>query len=164
MHLIIDQIENILMEVERINNFIIILNEFIEGEALTVSADDEAEEYARRTFFKRLPLFYSLSETSEEKTRNITRELNTVLEKLDKINKDQASERDSLPAPGRKDVLPMETYNIGGQEYPVIKYVPVKDSAGNLISDEEIPLIDLPWVSDYKWQFDCLVDRLEHRC
>lgn len=56
----------------------------------------------------------------------------------------------------------METYNIGGQEYPVIKYVPVKDSAGNLISDEGIPLIELPWVSDYKWQFDCLVDRLEH--
>lgn len=56
----------------------------------------------------------------------------------------------------------METYNIGGQEYPVIKYVPVKDSAGNLISDEEIPLIDLPWVSDYKWQLDCLNDRLEH--
>lgn len=87
MSSIIDKIENILMEIDRINNFITIFNEFIEGEALTVSADDEAEEYARRTFFKRLPLFYSLSETSEEKTRNITRELNTVLEKLDKINK-----------------------------------------------------------------------------
>lgn len=87
MHLIIDQIENILMEVERINNFIIILNEFIVGEALMVSADDEAEEYERRAFFKRLPVFYSLLETSEDKAHNITRELNTVLEKLDKINK-----------------------------------------------------------------------------
>lgn len=88
MHLIIDQIENILMEVDRINNFITIFNEFIEGEALTVSADDEAEEYKRICFFNRLPIYYSLSQVSEMKTNDIAQELNTVLEKLDKINKD----------------------------------------------------------------------------
>lgn len=82
MHLIIDQIENILMEVDRINNFITIFNEFIEGEALTVSADEKAEEYKRICFFNRLPIYYSLSQVSEMKTNDIAQELNTVLEKL----------------------------------------------------------------------------------
>lgn len=88
MHLIIGQIENILMEVDRINNFITIFNEFIEGEALTVSAVEKAEEYKRICFFNRLPIYYSLSQVSEIKTNDIAQELNTVLEKLNKINKD----------------------------------------------------------------------------
>lgn len=56
----------------------------------------------------------------------------------------------------------METYNISRQEYPIIKYVPTNDSSGNLISEEEIPLVDIPQMSGYKWQFGRLVDRLEH--
>ncbi len=45
------------------------------------------------------------------------------------------------------------TYNIGGEEYPVISFI-----EGTLI-----PLVDIPMVSDYKWQYDCLIDRIKNR-
>ncbi|MGN0546474.1 MAG: hypothetical protein ACI4I3_04005 [Acutalibacteraceae bacterium] len=35
-----------------------------------------------------------------------------------------------------------ETYNINGQT---------------------VPLVDIPMMSDYKWQLDCLISRIEHR-
>lgn len=46
------------------------------------------------------------------------------------------------------------TYSIAGKEYPVTGYYNFQG--------EMIPLVDIPMVSDYKWQSDCLKDRLEH--
>lgn len=55
----------------------------------------------------------------------------------------------------------METYNINGKEFPIVGYVALRNENGEVTQDT-IPIVDLPWVSDYKWQFDCLVDRLDH--
>lgn len=55
----------------------------------------------------------------------------------------------------------METYNIIGKEFPIVGYAALRNDKGEVTQDT-IPIVDLPWVSDYKWQFDCLVDRLEH--
>lgn len=55
----------------------------------------------------------------------------------------------------------METYNIVGKKFPIVGYVALRNENGEVTQDT-IPIVDLPWVSDYKWQFDCLVDRLEH--
>jgi len=44
------------------------------------------------------------------------------------------------------------TMKIGDTDYPIIAYI--RDGAG------AIPLVDIPMMSDFKWQFDCLQDRL----
>lgn len=46
------------------------------------------------------------------------------------------------------------TYSIKGKEYPVKGYY---ENGGQLV-----PLVDIKMQSDYKWQYDCLMDRLEH--
>ncbi len=46
------------------------------------------------------------------------------------------------------------TYTLNGKEFPV-KWL---FRLGNM----EFPLVDIPMMSDYKWQFNCLLDRLEH--
>lgn len=55
----------------------------------------------------------------------------------------------------------METYNIIGKEFSIVGYAALTNNKGEVTQDT-LPIVDLPWVSDYKRQFDCLVDRLEH--
>lgn len=57
----------------------------------------------------------------------------------------------------------MKTYKIGEKEFPVIENICIKDKDGNVIPGmESVPLVDIPQVSDYQWQLDCLNDRIEH--
>lgn len=55
----------------------------------------------------------------------------------------------------------MQNYEIAGKEYPIIGYAALRNGDGEVIQDA-IPVLDIPQVSDYKWQLDCLNDRLEH--
>lgn len=48
-----------------------------------------------------------------------------------------------------------ETYNINGQDFPISGYQNIKG--------QTFPLVDIPMMSDYKWQLDCLISRIEHR-
>lgn len=48
-----------------------------------------------------------------------------------------------------------ENYNICGQDYPISGY--------QNINGQAVPLVDIPMMSDYKWQLDCLISRIEHR-
>lgn len=54
----------------------------------------------------------------------------------------------------------METYTIAGKEYPVVGLTTV------INEEEEVmftrPIVDIPQISDYKWQLGCLKSRLEH--
>lgn len=45
-------------------------------------------------------------------------------------------------------------YNICGKEYPVKLYYNIRGA--------EIPLVDIPMMSDFKWQYDCLMDRINN--
>ena len=47
-----------------------------------------------------------------------------------------------------------DTYNVAGRDYPVIAYFD--------FDDKFIPLVDIPQMSNYKWQQKCLRDRLKH--
>ncbi len=53
-----------------------------------------------------------------------------------------------------------DTYTISGRKYKVEEYVKVK----NKDTQEQylLPLVDIPMVSDYKWQSDALESRLKH--
>ncbi len=55
----------------------------------------------------------------------------------------------------------MKTIKIGGKEYPIAGY-----SSECILEDgtvlNDIPIADIPMMSDYKWQLNCLNDRLEH--
>lgn len=46
------------------------------------------------------------------------------------------------------------TYTVAGQEFPVIGFV---NNGGH-----PVPLVDIPSMSDYKYQLMCLQSRLEH--
>lgn len=46
-------------------------------------------------------------------------------------------------------------YNINGQDYPISGY--------QNINGQAVPLVDIPMMSDYKWQLDCLISHIEHR-
>lgn len=50
----------------------------------------------------------------------------------------------------------METMEIGGRAFPVVGYVD-RESTG-----EKVPLVDIPMMSDYKWQLTSLQSRLDH--
>lgn len=52
-----------------------------------------------------------------------------------------------------------ETYSIGGREYKVKEYIKMKTETGEQFF---VPELDIPMVSDYKWQLNCLKSRLEH--
>ena len=52
------------------------------------------------------------------------------------------------------------TYELAGREYPITGYEKIKDKDGNVLFAAHV--IDLPMVSDYEWQLDCLKSRLEH--
>lgn len=47
------------------------------------------------------------------------------------------------------------TFNLNGREIPIV----------GMIETEQfglLPVLDLPQMSDYQWQLNCLNDRLEH--
>lgn len=48
-----------------------------------------------------------------------------------------------------------ETYKIGDLEYRISRYVKVKRFG-------ELPVVEIPTMSDYDWQRLCLESRLEH--
>ncbi len=50
----------------------------------------------------------------------------------------------------------METIEIGGRTFPVQGYI-TRPSTG-----ESVPLVDLPMMSDYRWQLRALQSRLEN--
>lgn len=45
--------------------------------------------------------------------------------------------------------------NIGGRDYPVIGYVSTRETG-------TVPLVDIPMMSDYKWDLECLESRKKH--
>ena len=53
-----------------------------------------------------------------------------------------------------------ETYSVGGREFPVVGHAKVMNRNREVVGT--IPIVDIPQVSDYQWQLDCLNDRLEH--
>lgn len=50
----------------------------------------------------------------------------------------------------------MDTMEIGGRSFPIIGYVSCKEMGAS------VPLVDIPMMSDYRWQLLALNDRLEH--
>ena len=48
-----------------------------------------------------------------------------------------------------------ETYSVGGREFPVVGHAKVMNRNREVV-------VDIPQVSDYQWQLDCLDDRLQH--
>lgn len=50
----------------------------------------------------------------------------------------------------------MGTVKIGGRAVPVVGYVPLGSTG------DTVPLVDIPMVSDYKWQQQSLQCRLDH--
>jgi len=61
------------------------------------------------------------------------------------------------PAPSRKQggFASLETMKIGGRSYPIVGTVNSKAFGA-------VPLVDIPMMSDYRWQQKALQDRLEH--
>ena len=53
-----------------------------------------------------------------------------------------------------------ETYSVGGREFPVVGHAKVMNRNREVVGT--IPIVDIPQVSDYQWQLDCLNDRLQH--
>lgn len=54
----------------------------------------------------------------------------------------------------------MQKYKIYDKEYNIIGYKSVVDEDGNFFG--KVPIVDIPQISDYQWQLDCLNDRLQH--
>ena len=50
---------------------------------------------------------------------------------------------------------PGEVFSLGGKSYPVTGYLSVAGMP-------TVPLVDLPMMTDYKWQLSCLESRLQH--
>lgn len=48
-----------------------------------------------------------------------------------------------------------ETYEIAGKSFPITGYA--KDN-----EDNKVPIVDIPMMSDFKWQLGCLKSRLEN--
>ena len=51
-------------------------------------------------------------------------------------------------------------YEISGKEFKIEGYTISRNTETN--ERIFIPVVDIPMVSDYKWQLDCLNDRLNH--
>lgn len=52
------------------------------------------------------------------------------------------------------------TYAVCGKSYPITGYQDVRvKGTGKTVS---IPIVDIPMMRDYKWQLDCLTDRLNN--
>lgn len=54
----------------------------------------------------------------------------------------------------------MEKYKIYDKEYNIIGYKNVVDENKNIVG--RVPIVDIPQISDYEWQLNCLNDRLQH--
>lgn len=54
----------------------------------------------------------------------------------------------------------MQKYKIYDKEYNIIGYKNVVDENKNIVG--RVPIVDIPQISDYQWQLDCLNDRLQH--
>lgn len=52
-----------------------------------------------------------------------------------------------------------DIYIVGDKEFKVECYIKTEETAPD---SQFIPLLDIPFMSDYKWQLNCLKDRLEH--
>lgn len=50
----------------------------------------------------------------------------------------------------------LRTIEIGGRTFPIVGYARYKETG------ETIPLVDIPLMSDYKWQLSSLQSRLDH--
>lgn len=62
-----------------------------------------------------------------------------------------------------------ELYDVGGGRcFPVIGYIQADESKGNIGCNVPkgtpgaVPLVDIKMMSDFKWQYGCLMSRLEH--
>jgi len=55
----------------------------------------------------------------------------------------------------------MQTYELYGKEYKVLKQIALKNEEGKIVGFA--PLLDIPMMSDYQWQLGCLQGRIEQR-
>lgn len=54
----------------------------------------------------------------------------------------------------------MQKYKIYDKEYNIMGYKNVVDENKNIVG--RVPIVDIPQISDYEWQLNCLNDRLQH--
>lgn len=54
----------------------------------------------------------------------------------------------------------MATYEINGKEYEIIGQAAIKADNGDITG--YVPIVDIPMISDYEWQLNCLNNRLKH--
>lgn len=57
---------------------------------------------------------------------------------------------------------PTETYEINGKAYPITGYVDIVTGDPEMPMLNSVPLVDIPMMSDYRWQPGALQSRLEH--
>lgn len=59
-----------------------------------------------------------------------------------------------------------EKYTINGKDFDIIGYVSTDVRCKGKIVDKNtpgaVPLVDIKMISDFKWQYSCLLSRLEH--
>lgn len=55
---------------------------------------------------------------------------------------------------------PIGTYRLHGRNYPITDYI-TKAPNSQLLT-EPVPLVDVPMMSDYRWQQMALEDRIAH--
>lgn len=68
----------------------------------------------------------------------------------------------SSPRAGKEHALHIvETYNLNGKEYPITGFARVVDE-NHIPTGETIPIVDIPQISDFDWQYNCLVDRMKN--
>ena len=64
------------------------------------------------------------------------------------------------------DITKSEKYTINGKDFDIIGYVSTKVCDNGAMVDKDypgaVPLLDIKMMSDFKWQYGCLMSRLEH--
>ena len=55
-----------------------------------------------------------------------------------------------------------ETYTINGKEYDILGYVSPQGENVPKETPGAVPLLDIKMMSDFKWQYGCLMSRIEH--
>lgn len=64
------------------------------------------------------------------------------------------------------NITKSEKYTINGKEFDIIGYVSTKACDNGAMVDKDypgaVPLLDIKMMSDFKWQYGCLMSRLEH--
>ncbi len=58
--------------------------------------------------------------------------------------------------------IPTQNYEIDRYSYPVVGYVDIVTGDPDLPMLNSVPLVDIPMMSDYRWQLGALQSRLEH--